>query len=350
MNYSQFIIKMKESIQENLGEAASVDAVSVQKNNGILLQGITIRRKGEKIVPTLYLEKYYKDYLEGKDFEDILAEFLEVYEQYNSCDTLQGDDFDFLKSYEKVKKCLAVKLVNREKNSAMLADMPYVDFLNMAIIFYCLVDSPAAGTATIVIKNNHMEYWQVNVETLYQDALKNVENMLPGEIRTMEEVLCGMIMEEIGVKWEFPKEGDDDFPKLEGFMEKNKEGIGKEGMGKEGFGKEGTGKERMNQEKNDDHMPLLVLTNKRKCFGASCILYRGLLEKFSERLGQGFYILPSSIHEVILLPENYVKHPDRLMKMVSEVNETQLALEDVLTDSVYYYERKTGRISVYDNP
>ncbi len=339
MNYSKFIIKMKESIQENLGVAASVDTISVQKNNGILLQGITIRRKGEKIAPTLYLEKYYEDYLEGRDFEDILDEFLEAYEQYNSCDTLHGDDFDFLKSYEKVKKCLAVKLVNKEKNSAMLADMPYVDFLNMAIIFYCLVDNPATGTATIAIKNTHMEYWQVNVETLYQDALKNVENMLPGEIRTMEEVLCGMIMEEIGVKWEFPKEGNDDFPKLEGFIEKNKKRMDKEKMNKE----------KMDKEKSDDHMPLLVLTNKRKYFGASCILYHGLLEKFSERLGQGFYILPSSIHEVILLPENYVKHPDRLMKMVSEVNETQLDPEDVLTDSVYYYERKTGRMSIYDN-
>jgi len=318
MNYSQFIIKMKECLQENLGAEASVENISVQKNNGVRLQGITIRKKGERVVPTIYLERFYEDYLEGREMEDILEEFLDVYEQHDISFT---PDFDFFRNYEEVRKHLGLKLVDKERNVSMLADMPYVSFLNLAVIFYCLVDSPVTGTATILIKNAHLDHWKVTIDTLYQDALYNAESMLPGEIKTMEEVISGLISEE-DLSRENQERGRRDFPKLEGFTEKK-------------------------QKKISGHLPLLVLTNSRKYFGASCILYENLLKKFAESSGQGFYILPSSVHEVILLPENYVERPERLLKLVSEVNKTQLDPEDVLSDSVYYFQKETGRIIVY---
>ena len=81
MNYSQFIIKMKENLQEKLGMQVKVETIDVPKNNGIVLQGITIRRPGERIVPTIYLESFYADYLEGRDLEDILEDFIEIYEE-----------------------------------------------------------------------------------------------------------------------------------------------------------------------------------------------------------------------------------------------------------------------------
>lgn len=318
MNYFQFIIKMKEDLQERLGAEATVETISVPKNNGVMLQGIAIRRPGEKAAPTIYLERFYVDYLEGRDLGDIVEDFLEIYEEYG---TVEAPDFEFYKDYEKVKKRLALKLVNKEKNRAMLAGMPYKEFLDMAVIFYCLVDSPLSGTAAILIKDDHMERWGVSTERLYEDALTNAESMLPGTIRSMEELLSRILLEDEIPVWEWRKEEQEDFPKLEGVSEENMTTGG---------------------------IPLLVLTNNRRYLGASCILYRGLLERFAKKIDKNFYILPSSVHEVILLPEDRVNSSANLLQMVVEVNRTQLDPEEILSDTVYYYDRESGKISIYD--
>lgn len=317
MNYSQFIIKVKEGLQERLGAEVKVESIHVPKNNGIVLQGITVRRPEEKVVPTIYMERFYEDYLEGRDMEDILEEFMELYEEQ---DTAQMPDFDFYQDYEKVKERLAVKLVNKKKNAAMLVEMPSRDYLDMAVTFYCLVDCPQKGTAAILIKNAHMEKWGVTVDELYEDALKNAETMLPGSIRTMEEMFSRLVLEEDIPIWEWKGEEQEDFPKLDGFVEKRK-AVGS--------------------------IPLLILTNSRRYLGAACILYRGLLGRFAEKIGKNLYILPSSIHEVILLPEDSVKKADNLIHMVREVNQTQLEPEEVLSDAVYYYDRQKKEISIY---
>lgn len=318
MNYSQFMIKMKEGLRERLGTEVEVEAVSVPKNNGVVLQGIALRRPGEKVVPTIYTEGFYMDYMEGRDMEDILEDFLEIYERQ---DTAVTPDVEFFSDYEKVKKRLSIKLVGREKNKAMLAGMPHREFLDMAVIFYCLVDSPLAGTAAILIKDAHMKSWGVTAEELYEDALSNAERMLPGTIRSMEELLSRMMLEEDIPMWEWKSKEQEDFPRLEGACAENS--ISRE-------------------------VPLLVLTNNRRYLGASCMLYRGLLAGFAGKLGKNFYILPSSVHEVILLPEDRVDRSENLLGMVTEVNRTQLAPEDILSDTVYYYDRESGEISIYD--
>ena len=316
MNFSQFIIKIKDDIQERLGAEVTVETVCVPKNNGVIMQGIAIRKPGEKVVPTLYLERFYADYLEGRDLEDIEEEFMDLYEEQDDGET---PDVDFFNDYEKVKVRLAPKLINKKKNEAMLAQMPHRDFLDMAVVFYCLVDSPRAGTAAILVKDEHMKNWGVSEEQLYADALENAERMLPGTIRTVEELLKRLVLEDETLLWEW-KEQEDDFPMLEGAPK-----------GSKNFGE----------------IPLLVLTNNRRYLGAACILYGKVLERFARKTGENLFILPSSVHEVILLPETRVNNSKNLLHMVVEVNRTQLAPEEVLSDTVYYYDRESGEISVY---
>lgn len=318
MNYAQFIIKVQEGLQERLGEEASVDMLHISKNNGIMLQGIAIRRPGEKVVPTIYLEGYYQDFLDGRDMEDILEDFLAIYEEQGE---VEPPDFRFYQDYEQVKKKLALKLVNKEKNKEMLAEMPYKEFLDMAVVFYCLTENPITGTAAILVKDTHRQQWGITVDELYEDALKNAERMLPGCIKTMEEMLSKMVLEEDIPIWDWNGIEQEDFPKLEGVMEDSP---------------------------MFEQMPLLILTNRRRYLGASCILYKGLLEQFAKSLRNNFFILPSSIHEVILIPENKVQNVKNLLQMLMEVNRTQLSPEEVLSDTVYYYDEKTGKISVYE--
>lgn len=318
MNYSQFMIKMKESLLERLGAEIGVEMVSVPKNNGVVMQGLALRRPGEKVVPTIYTEGFYADYLEGRDMEDILEDFLEIYESQG---VVEMPDVEFYSDYGKVRRRLSLKLVNREKNKEMLAGMPHREFLDLAIVFYCLVDSPFAGTAAIMIKDEHMKKWGVGVEELYSDALANAESMLPGTLRSMEELLERIVFKKDAPMWEWREREQEDFPKLEGVGE---------------------------AERRSDPIPLLVLTNSRRYLGASCILYGGLLAKYAGKLGGNLYILPSSIHEVILVPENRVESAEKLLDMVVDVNRTQLAPEEVLSDAVYYYDKESGEISIYD--
>lgn len=318
MDYSQFIVKMQERVRETLGAGLDVEPVRVRKNNGVVLQGLTLRKAGGKVVPTIYLEKFYEDYLAGKDIEDILGEFVELYEQQEDMPIPELECFG---DYAQVRNSLAVKLISRERNAALLAEVPHRDFLDLSIVFHYLLNSPAMGQATVLIKNTHLEMWNIGTDTLCEDALKNAEKMLPGNIRTIDEIITRLLLEDREAFREWRGMEKDLFPKLDGFLEGNGE---------------------------KKRIPLLILTNSRRYYGASCILYEELLKKFAGELGDNFFILPSSVHEVILLPEIYVDNVKKLFRMVSEVNRTQLEPEEVLSDSIYYYDRKDGKIRIYE--
>lgn len=89
---------------------------------------------------------------------------------------------------------------------------------------------------------------------------------------------------------------------------------------------------------------MYVLTNTTANLGASTILYPGTLMKIADELDDNFYILPSSTHELIILPERYGVNRLQLEIMVEEINETEIEAEDILSNTVYYYSRKEGRI------
>ena len=95
-----------------------------------------------------------------------------------------------------------------------------------------------------------------------------------------------------------------------------------------------------------EQVPMYVLTNDVKYYGAACILYDGVLKEFAESAGRDLYILPSSVHEVILLPDMGYEDVDMLKKMVCEVNDTQLSPDEVLSDTIYHYDRDTEDISM----
>ena len=85
-------------------------------------------------------------------------------------------------------------------------------------------------------------------------------------------------------------------------------------------------------------LPMKVLSNRQQLNGAACMLYPGVLDQIAAQMGCGFYILPSSVHEVILLPDRGEEDPGSLKSMVVQVNRTQVPREDILTDSLYCFD------------
>lgn len=302
MDFVNFVTSVKEEVEKKAGGGCRVKLHDVRKNNGIMLTGLTVMQDDSNISPTIYLNNYYEEYTDGR--VTMAGVVKGVLDTYNRNKINQSVDMQYFLNFESVRQRVVYKLVNTEKNRALLEDVPHKEFLDLSIIFRCLVSDDELGTASVLIHNSHMEMWGVTVEELYQAAEENTPRLLEYEIKSAAEVLHDIIMEEGS------KTFDD-----EACMA--------------GFG---------------DNVPMYILSNKRKVEGAACILYPNLIHDFADAAGSSLYIIPSSIHEMILLPARHSKEGMEIKSMIQEINDTQVSVEEVLSYSLYFYDREEKRI------
>ena len=289
---------VEEKLNLKLEGGMKASKYSVVKNNGMEKTGMILESDEYNIAPAIYLEEFFEQYQKGMSIDRIVNEILEFYEKVKV-----EEDYDVsqLSLYENVKKKVAFKLVNTEKNQQMLKEVPHIPLLDLSIVFYILVDVDEKGSATIQIRNEHIENWNVNVEQLYKDAKLNVKCLIPARLMCMQHVIEKLC--------DISKGEEKDLLKAK-FPPENKEFM-------------------------------YILTNSIHQYGAAVLAYPNILEMASRIIGEDFYLLPSSIHEVILIPKS--KSPDLkdLNEMINEVNETQVQEEEVLSDHAYYYEKNT---------
>jgi len=302
MNLEMFLEKLKKGIVIKMQGAAEVKINEVIKNNGFCLHGLTITEKDRNISPTIYVDDMYQEYIQGRPISEIVDSIIVLYHKSR---LEKNINMEFFLKYENVKERIVYKLIDYNRNQELLERIPHVPYLNLAIVFYYMVNEGPFGNATILIQNNHCRIWDKKTEDIYKDACINTPKILPVQIKGMDEIICEMMEKQV-------MEEDP------GMAEKIMEEVG-----------EIPGERRM-----------YVLSNNMKMQGASALLYPGVLQDFSKALGKGFYILPSSIHEVILVPEVGDEEPKLMEAMVCEINETQLDVEEVLSDKVYYYSRE----------
>jgi len=295
MNYQEFVGSVTGFLRESLPGGTMLQRIPLEKNNGVMMDGLSIRKEGRRVAPMIYLDACYKEYLEGRSLKGICEQILECCE---APDFEQQFDVDFFRDPRQVRPVIVYKLVHYEKNREQLQDIPHLPFLDLAVVFYCLLTDTPVGNATVLIHNSHLELWGRNTAWLYEAAKENTRRLLPECLVSMEEMLC----------------------ELSGGQQET-EGAG---------------------------VPMYVLTNSRKSFGAACLLYEGVLGKCLERFGESYYLLPSSVHEMILLPASAVGDSRELCALVREMNRTQVRDTEVLSDSVYYYSRESRRLEIID--
>lgn len=296
---------VKTAMEAHYGDEYRVTVQDVHKNNNLVLTGITILKKDCNIAPTIYLNQALEQYQEGRTMESICREIIRVYEEHK----VQTDfDVSCVTDFSKVQNRICYKVINAEKNKVLLADTPHVLLEDLAVIFYILVSNDAEGTGTITIKNNMLEYWDVNTDTLYELALANTQRLFRGTVQSMANVMIDILSKEMDeeVAGEFFDMMVD----------------------------------------ADDVVPMYVCSNIMKLNGAGVILYNGLLQEFADRVGSDVFILPSSIHETLLIPVNADMDVEYLRDMVKTVNRTEVAPDEVLSDNVYYYNRLTDRVEL----
>lgn len=293
-------------MDENCMEGEKAEIQYITKNNGIIMPGLVVRSVSRKISPTIYLNSFYEDYMNGKCIEMIEYEILNCYRD----NLIENDSLmDFFTDYSKVRERICYKVISKERNQDLLKKIPHVEYLDLAIVFFYSLEATEVKGASVLIKNSHLSMWQTDVETLVRDAVHNTPRIFEATVRSMKDVLINM-MEMDSVD----NENDINMDELYDSME---------------------------TVKNSMH----VITNKCGVFGASVLLYSDFSKLFPVP-EKDYYILPSSIHELIILPAEDIHDVGELKRMVVEVNCTQVPVCDILSDNVYHYSYKENDISI----
>lgn len=309
MKFCEFVESLKTEVGKRCGDSAQVRIQNVMGNNGIVHIAMNIVKKGNRISPVINLDAYYENCLEGH--MSIAGAAEEIYGIFTT-DESPAYAEAVLEDFGKLKDKVIYNLVDYGRNQEKLKALPHVRYCDLAIVFSLLVGNYENGRATAAIYNEHMKKWDVDADTLYGLAKANTPRLLPAQIKSMAQVMRELAGGTPEIDW---------------------------------------GEEFWDNLLEEPVRPLYILTNCDGYKGAAAILYEGIVRDFAERLGSDLFILPSSIHEVILVPYKESIDVADLGEMVRHINQTEVPVEQVLSDSVYRYSRRSDQITmVYESP
>lgn len=299
MEYLQFLGEIRERVEARLGGKVTGEVCTSTKNNGVQVTGLMLKNEEERVAPNFYLENQFIEWMRGlRTLEEISEKLCDAYQQEieRSRNLLSAIQF----SWEEFRDNVFLRLINQEKNMELLESIPHRKFLDLAVVYYYSVRISDDVAGSMIITNEHLEMLGITEEELYDTAKNNGDKFQPARIRRMEDLLY-----ELGRK------------------------VGVEVL------------------KTETDQPMLcVMTNTKNLFGAVAMTFAEELECFSMQIENSFYLLPSSVHEVILVPDCKDFSRDYFKNMVMEINATQVDATEVLSDNIYYYDRETKQITI----
>lgn len=297
LSFKEFIEKVKSEIHLLCGDGYQIILEPVPRNNGTEQMRIDIRKGQGEEMAHLCLDAYYEQYLEGMPVEEAVKDIWDIFNSFEQRKVPEG----LLDDFEKAKNKVVFSLVNYEMNRERLESMPYVPYLDLAIIFYVLLDRTENGERTAVVTNKELKAWGTTKEELLLLARQNTPRLYMAEVNSLNDVMKSFIKD----------------TKSEAFFE---EFI--------------TGEE----------SSFYVLSNRNGVKGAAVILYDGLLKEIAKSLENDLLILPSSVHEVLVMA--YDKEIDFLSirNMVEHINKVDVPVCDVLTNQIYRYDRGKDQV------
>lgn len=296
MNRQTFNETMKTIISTELGAAYSVTLTTVPKINQTL-DALVIRKENSNFGVTLYLDNYFEKYfLCGGEIRDYADRILKNYSDAMMEASASTSDLDFLNDKNSILDRIFYRVINRDKNRELLQNAPHTAVIadsDLVLIYGILISETADGQASITITNHQMNLFDLSEDELIESAAKNTPRLFPVRFQPMNEVLSPLF------------DSDEELPEV----------------------------------------PLWVLSNSRHQGGACAFCYENLLDEIGEKLLSSYYILPSSLHEVLILKD--IEQPCAALKeMVQSINETQVSEEEFLSNTVLYYNYDNHSLSV----
>ena len=296
MKFEEFVEEIIENMQKRVPENYLVQVQNICKNNDLKLTGLTIGDQNLNIYPTIYLEEFYKKYEEGVSFETITDIIWNTY-----CQNAPKGNWDTSRFIEwrNVKDIICPKIINYGANRELLNSVPYRKVCDLAVVYYAVVDICENGVASILLRNEHLKLWGKTEADLYELALENYRRIFSITSRNLDDIILELM----------------------------------------------NCKEDISFDENTI-VPMIVVTNNKKLNGAAAILFPDELQKIADKIGADLYILPSSVHEIILLSTDNTMTVDELKETVRFVNSNELRQEEVLSDNVYLFDRHNPSIEI----
>ena len=306
--FKEFQEEIKSRILEYLPpeyEQARVEVRTMEKNNGLQLQGLCILKEGEHITPNIYLENFFEEWSSQKlTMEEVLNQIakIQMYHEHRV-----SFDASLVTDLEKVKENIVGRLVNGEYNAKRLQNLPHTSFEDLAMTYHIHVVSGEIE-GSVEVTNQMLKEYGMDVKELHELAMGNMERMYPLSFDSMENIMKNILKSQM--------------------ME--------EGM--EAARAETVAGEMVSQVQNEFN--LYVISNEDNLYGAAALFYPGVQEMLAEKMGGDYVVLPSSLHEVLILKAEPHLDLEAMQEMVKEVNLTQVAAKDKLSDHIYVYDAK----------
>ena len=290
MSYEEFKEWAADEIKAWLPPEYADANVSIHRMEklGLAYDGMTVVRDGQRAAAAVNLTAFYGMYEEGKPAGDIIHEMADV-----ALMQAPQMEYNVFSDYEAAKDRLFIRVSNKEANADVLEDMPHKDVEDLAITYHVLVNRDENGVASAPITYDLLHHYGVSAEQLHDDAVANSQRILPPRLDSMQNIIFGMMPHEAaGTIRDEPYPGS----------------------------------------------TMLVLTNSVQMNGAAALFYPGIMDQAAEQLGGDFIVLPSSTHEVIMIPADSATDFRSLEQMVKDINRSQVAPEERLSDHVYHYD------------
>lgn len=307
MNLDEFKQAIVDNIKDYLPakfEESDVEVRQVLKNNDTALDGLIIHDPDTNVAPTIYLNQFFEEYQNGRDLNDIIGDIADVYIA-NTVDKQM--DVSIVTDFEKAKGNILPRLVNSEENQELLAQRPHMIMDDLAVTYHLEMGKSDNGNMSVAITNAILDMYGISQEELHDLAVANLEEKMPATFQGMSEVVKEMMLPQIMSDLGLSKEAALDY---------------------------------IEQMIPDGNEQMYVLSNDSRLHGAAAVLNEKAMEDIAEKVGGDFFILPSSIHELLVVPKQDGMDYSSLEAMVQEVNATQVAPEEKLSDHVYEYDAK----------
>lgn len=304
-DFDSFKRKIIDYVSDYFGEDYTVEEAECVKNNDMAFHGISLRHKDRNIAPIIYLDELFQIYCNGESIGEIADTVINHLRIYGNVKNVKLDGID---NYEAVKKRLGVKLLNRSLNSLYMEKKVYVEYMDLIIVFFVEYEDLCIGRGIIGVTPNMLSIWDVDTETLLRDATENMKKNYPVEFTSVVDLLIR----------EYKKKTEDE----NNIMREDIKDL----------------VDQLTMVSTSDRQ-MYVLTNERHNLGASTILYPDTLSKVGSVLNSDFYLLPSSIHEIIIVPDNGYVDEEAMNNMIRSVNSEHIAPDEILSDHMYLYHR-----------
>lgn len=315
LSFEEFSQKIKNEIMQYMPQEyhdAVFGLVEINKQNDEKYTAL-VMDTAQKIAPNLYLESYYHTYQETEEIETILQAIAQKYlDAMKQGEEILGFDVN---DYVQVKERLFLSVLNKENNEQYIKGHCYkeVPGTDLVAAVKVLCNGKDGEQATFMVNGSQLSAWGISEEGIYEQAFLNTPGLFPPELMNMKDVIKNLsLMEDMD-------------PDLASLLQSIPEA-----------------------EQADPFVLLpqepYILGNDKKMNGATALLYQDTLQTIAERTGSNFFILPSSIHELILIKDTGDVDVEDLQLKVMDVNRTVLSPEDFLSDEIYCYDRQEQKI------